>query len=184
MLLSLCFINENWVSNLHFSSTCIYIYLLTKETIIPFATWDVNWQLKVLRLWIAVSYPEATVNNNNNKLRKTKELQEKIYWGLWLMQHLPDKTKEGLWHASRSSKCALICSYDESLRSLRDCRVPSLGHMLLLNNCSSEKSSARERSRELEKEEVTEMLCWWWAGDYCSLPLHRLQLSNCSWAKV
>lgn len=180
MLLSLCFINANWVSNLHFSSTCIYIYLLTKGTIIPFATWDVNWQLKVLRLWIAVIYPEAPVSNNNNKLRKMKELQENCGWCNTCLT----KQNRGSGTQAEAASVRWLSCYDESLRSLRDCCVPSLGHMLLLNNCSSKKSSARERSRELEKEEVTEMLCWWWAVDYCSLPLHRLQLLNCSWAKV
>lgn len=76
--MQLCFWSKNCVEFPFLSSTYVYIHLLTMETIIPVATWDVNWQLEVLR-----QCNTAAPGNNNKPTEKAKKD------GLWLMQQLP-----------------------------------------------------------------------------------------------
>lgn len=148
---------------------------------IPVATWDVNWQLEILRRWIAVSYTGAL--GNDNRPTEKEELWRK-------MDHVDAAAaclRKQNRHSSVQTETAhfhpsvhwLSC-YDESLRGLSfpGCCVASLGHMSLLNNCSSERSSVRERGGDRNA-------CWWWASDYCSWPLRKGYSRWCwSWAEV
>ena len=64
----------------------------------------------------------------------------------------------------------LLSCYDKTLKGLRfpGCCVPSLGHMSLLNNRSSERKCERERELKRVKERRGDRNARLCANEYCS----------------